>query len=148
MWQKLLSRFDFDRQAVDPVEQQKVALAVLLLECARADFEQSAVELAQVRTGLQQYFGLDPAALDRLLAAAGEQARAAVSMHEFVSHLNASLQPAEKIAILDLLWNVVYADGRLDAQEEHLLRKLADLLYVPHREFIATKLRAAERAHG
>ena len=59
MWQKLLRHFE--SPPVDPAVRQRLAVAVLLLECARADFDQSADEIAQVRSSLQRYFGLDAA---------------------------------------------------------------------------------------
>lgn len=138
MWQKLLRHFE--SPPVDEAARQRIAVAVLLLECARADFERSESEMAAVRSSLRGYLSLDDAALDRLLAEAGEKARQAVSLHEFVQRLNASMQPSDKIELITMLWRVAYADGRLDAQEEHLLRRLADLLYIPHGDFIATKL--------
>ena len=147
LWQRLFK--PFDAPPADPLERQQVAMAVLLLECARADFEHSAVEMAAVRSGLMQFFGIDEAALDAVLHDARHQSRQAVSLHDYVSRLNASLQPQDKRRLIDMLWRVVYADGRLDPNEEHLLRRLADLLYVPHREYIEAKL-GAERAldHG
>ena len=146
MWQKLLRHFE--SPPVDPAARQRLAVAVLLLECSRADFDQSVDELTQVRSSLQRYFGLDAAGLEALLAEAGEQVRQAVSLHEFVGSLNASLQPADKLQIMRMLWQVAYADGRLDVHEEHLLRKFAELLYVPHKDFIATKLEAAAQVQS
>ncbi|MDB5969416.1 MAG: TerB family tellurite resistance protein [Hydrocarboniphaga sp.] len=140
MWQKLLRHFE--SPPVDEAARQRLAVAVLLLECARADFERSENEMLAVRDALRRYLSLDDAALDRLLAEAGEQARQAVSLHEFVQRLNASMQPPDKIELISMLWRVAYADGRLDVHEEHLLRRLADLLYIPHQDFIATKLKA------
>lgn len=140
MWQKLLRHFE--APPADEPARQRLAMAVLLLECARADFERSDTEMAAVRDALRGYLALDDAQLDRLLDDAGEQARQAVSLHEFVQRLNRSMQPADKLELIAMLWRVAYADGRLDAHEEHLLRRLADLLYVPHGDFIATKLKA------
>lgn len=143
MWQKLLRHFE--SPPVDTAARQRIAIAVLLLECARADFERSDSEMAAVRQALRGYLSLDDAALEQLLAEAGERARQAVSLHEFVQRLNASMQPSDKIELIAMLWHVAYADGRLDVQEEHLLRRLADLLYIPHSDFIASKLQAEAR---
>jgi uncharacterized tellurite resistance protein B-like protein len=143
MWQKLLRHFE-SPPAEEPAR-QRLAMAVLLLECARADFERSDIEMAAVRDALRGHLSLDDAALDRLLAEAGEQARQAVSLHEFVQRLNKAMQPSDKLDLIAMLWRVAYADGRLDAHEEHLLRRLADLLYVPHGDFIALKLQAEAR---
>ena len=147
LWQRLLK--PFEAPPADPLARQRIAIAVLLLESARADFERSEVEMAAVRAGLVRYFGIDQAELDALLSQASDEARQAVSLHDYVARLNASLQPDDKRQLIALLWQVVYADGRLDPNEEHLLRRLADLLYVPHRDFIAAKLEAEQaQAHG
>ncbi len=145
MWQKLLQQFQSPPD--DPAARQRLATAVLLLECARADFEQNADELTLVRESLQRYFSLDAAGLDVLIAEATRESRQSVSLHDYVNNLNRALQPADKLELMQMLWEVAYADGRLDVHEEHLLRKLAELLYVPHRDFIALKLKVAAE-HG
>jgi uncharacterized tellurite resistance protein B-like protein len=139
MWKKLLSRIAAPPPA-DGDARQRTAVAVLLLECARADFQRSEAEMAVVREALRGYLGVDGAELDRLLAEAGEQAHRSVSLHDFVRHLNQSMQPSDKRALFAMLWRVAYADGRLDPDEEQMLRRLADMLYVPHQDYIATKL--------
>ena len=65
-----------------------------------------------------------------------------VSLYEFTSRLNEELSPEEKADTVEMLWRVAFADGRLDKYEEHLIRKAADLLHVPHRRFIRAKLKA------
>ncbi|SHG53156.1 Uncharacterized conserved protein, tellurite resistance protein B (TerB) family [Hydrocarboniphaga daqingensis] len=148
MWRKLLKQFE--TPPVDHAARQRVAVAVLLLECARADFEHSESEIAAVRESLAAYLGVTGAGLDQLLTEAGEQARQSVSLHDFVQRLNQSMQPSDKVELFRMLWRVAYADGRLDAHEEHLLRRLSDLLFLPHADFIATKLQAEARQtpHG
>lgn len=145
MWQRLLQRLESPPRE-DEDARRRLACAVLLLECARADFERHEAELDAVRAALAAHFGLDAPELERLLADAGEEARRAVSLHEYVERLNRRLQPPDKRRIMDMLWRVACADGRIDAHEEQLLRRLADLLHVPHRDYIAAKLAAAEAA--
>jgi len=72
MWRKLLKQFE--TPPVDHAARQRVAVAVLLLECARADFEHSESEIAAVRESLAAYLGVTGAGLDQLLTEAGEQA--------------------------------------------------------------------------
>lgn len=115
-------------------------MAMLLLECARADFEQQPAELDEVRRLLGSELGLSGAALDELLRDAGQTARESVSLHGAVSRLNAELAPDDKRRLMAWLWRVALADGRIDAHEEHLLRKLADLLHVAHADFVRTRL--------
>ena len=97
-----------------------------------------------VRQGLRQQFGLDDAALDKLLGEAGASARSAVSFHGPVSRLNTELSADQKRELMSWLWRVAAADGRVDPQEEGLLRKLAELLYIPHADYIRTKLEATD----
>lgn len=147
MWQRLLRRFEPTPEE-DGGYRRRLACAVLLLECARADFARSDAEIDVVRGALTNYFGLSVEDADALMQQAAMRAEQAVSLHEYVSRLNAELQPADKREIMAMLWRVAYADGHLDAHEEHLLRKLADLLFVPQQDYIRTKLDAAGEQDG
>lgn len=124
----------------DPHPPRDIAMAMLLLECARADFEHAPPELEAVRAALRENFGLDDAALDRLVGDAGRANRDTVSLHAPVARLNAELSAEDKRQLIGWLWRVALADGRLDPHEEHLLRRLADLLHVSHADFIRSKL--------
>ncbi len=126
------------RQA--PSEQLSVAL--LLTELARADFATPDVELQRIRDLLAQRYQLDPAQAAALLEQARATDRDAVSLYDYVQTLNTRLDPAGKRELMDMLWQVAYADGRLDKHEEHLLRKLAGLLYVSDEYYIKAKLAA------
>lgn len=140
MWKRWLDRLQAPEAESHPP--RDIATAVLLLECARADFEHAPAELDAVRAALRDAFALDEAALDRLVGEAGRSAREAVSLHGPVARLNAELSAEDKRGLIHWLWRVAAADGRIDAHEEHLLRKLADLLYVPHADYIRGKLAA------
>lgn len=130
-----------ERAGADP---EQLAAAVLLLEVARADYEHAPAERTALRAGLAREFGVAEAALDALLTQAEVRAQESVSLFDFVQALNRTLSPERKAGLIRLLWEVAHADGKVDAQEEHLLRRLADLLHVPHADFIRGKL-AAER---
>lgn len=140
MWNRWLTRLQSpDTQAHPP---RDIATAVLLLECARADFEHAPAELGAVRTALRETFALDDATLDGLIGDATRSARDAVSLHGPLARLNAELSADDKRDLIHWLWRVAAADGRIDPHEEHLLRKLADLLFLPHADFIRGKLAA------
>ncbi|NKF21641.1 TerB family tellurite resistance protein [Solimonas marina] len=126
------------KQAVD----RHLAMAVLLLETARADFERSDDELAVIREQLAHGLGLDPAQTDALLQRAADSAGTAVSLHSFVAALNDELDADGKRELLLWLWQVALADGRIEPREEALIRQLADLLFVPHADFIRTRMAA------
>lgn len=138
----MLKRFrKRDETPRGPVPARRLAVATLLVEIARADFEVDSAERTAIRRMLASAYGLDPETARSLVAEAERAAEEVVSLYEFTRRLNEELSPPEKVEIIEMLWRVAFADGRLDKYEEHLVRKAADLLYVPHRRFIRAKLK-------
>ncbi|MCY4450747.1 MAG: TerB family tellurite resistance protein [Immundisolibacterales bacterium] len=125
----------------EPVPASRNAVATLLVEVARADFEVDSSERTAIRRMLGAAYGLDAEAAGVLVAAAERDVEDSVSLYEFTRRLNEESSPKEKVEIIEMLWRVAFADGRLDKYEEHLVRKAADLLHVPHRRFIRAKLK-------
>jgi len=119
----------------------KVATVALLLETARADFNVQDSELASVARHAREFFTLSDDETDGLVKLAEEEAKNATSYYEFTSLINNGFSPEEKVKIIELMWQVAYADRELEKYEEALVRKIADLLYVPHAAFIAAKHR-------
>lgn len=119
---------------------QRIAAAVLLLEMAHVDHRHADEEYTEIRRQLKTHFGLDDAETEELVAEARPRAEESVSLYRFLKTLNDGLGPTEKREVLEMLWRVAYADRQLDPDEEHLLRELAELLYLPHSEFIRAKL--------
>lgn len=124
---------------------ESLSTALLLLELARADFDFGSVERDRVRALLAERYRLDDAAVDALLAQANARAQASVSLHEYVGTLNATLDGAAKRGLIEMLWQVAYADGRVDKHEEHLIRRLVDLLFIPMADYVRAR-EAAEAA--
>lgn len=141
-WKRWLSNLE-GRQA-EPHPPRDIAIAVLLLECARADFDNQPAELDAIRAALGAQFKLGAEEIDRVMGEATRSAASAVSLHGPVSRLNAELSADEKRSLMQWMWKVAAADGRVDPHEEHLLRKVADLLYIPHADYIRAKLGAVE----
>ena len=126
----------------------RVAGAALLVEMSRADYEVTPVERGAIERALRHVFELDPAAATELYREAERHADEATSLYEFTRLINDYFQPAEKETLIELLWCVAFAYGALDKYEEHLVRRVADLIYVSHGAFIRTKHRAIERSRG
>ena len=145
---KLLRDTASHAPAQSPADEQRLAAAVLLLEIARADYDHHDAERAALRAGLAREFGVPEAALDALLGEAAQKAQQSVSLFEFVQTLNRTMSPDEKRGLLRLLWQVAHADGRVDPHEEHLLRRIADMLHLDHADFIRGKLDTAPPAGG
>lgn len=123
-----------------------LATAILLIEVSRADFEQDETELASIRNLLLQHLSLCEEEVDTLLQSAHEKADQLVSLQHITRLMNEQLDQRGKVKVIELMWKVAYADGEKHHYEEHLLRKVADLLYVSHSDFIRARHQAEVNA--
>lgn len=128
------------RDQSDPSHGRRLAAAVLLLELEHADQRRDQSERAEIQRQLQRFFDLDADEVAALLESAESRSDESVSLHSFLRALNEGFDPSAKREVLEMLWRVAYADRHLDAHEESFLRQIADLLYLPHSEFIRAKL--------
>jgi uncharacterized tellurite resistance protein B-like protein len=126
----------------------RVATAVLLIEIARADFVVEASERERLRELLRQQFLLSDSELDALLDEAESDADRLVSIQHITRMLNQHYDHAMKRRVVEMMWQLVYADGEKSHYEEHLIRQIADLLYLSHGEFIQARHRAEESVTG
>lgn len=124
----------------------QLATAVLLVEVMRAEPQLAIAERYAVVAALRRKFSLAEDELERLVELAGQVARTAADFHQFTSVINAAFDQEQKIRMVEYMWQVAMADGHLDAHENHLIGKLADLLHVTHGQYIAARLRAREGA--
>lgn len=124
----------------------ELATAVLLVEVMRADAGSDPAEAREILDLLHRRFQLDDDELKRLLEAAEARSRAANDFFAFTSLLNEQLEQPQKVAVVEHMWQVAYADGDADAGEHHVISKVAGLLHVTHGEYIAAKLRARDAA--
>ena len=108
----------------------RFATAVLMVEVARADqvFEKS--ELVRLLELITSHFALSPEDAADLIDSAAEGAEDIVDLHEFTRLLHGHLTEREKAQVIGMLWQIAYADGRLDKYENSLVLKISDLLYV------------------
>ena len=118
-----------------------VATAALLLEMMRMDSAVTPEETAAAAGALRAR-GLTAQEVDTLLALAAEEAKQATDYFQFTSLINKHFSREQKIEVVENLWQVAFADGRLDAHEQHFMRKIADLLYISHADYIAARQRA------
>ena len=122
----------------------RVSTAALLIEVSRADFEQDDSELTHMRQLLAQQFSLNDVELGELMDQAHQEADDLVSLQHITRLLNEQFDQPMKKRVIEMMWQVVFADGVKDHYEEHLIRQVAELLYVPHSDFI----RARHKAEG
>lgn len=126
-----------------PEHRRHLAAAALLIETARADFTQDGVEEASMTALLQSSLDLTGKEVDDLLRLANQEVDAATSLYQFTRIVNDHFTPAQKTQLISDMWRVAYADGDVDKYEEHLIRRVADLVYVAHEDYIRAKLSAA-----
>ena len=108
----------------------RMATAVLMIDVARADHVFDESEFDEVLTLAESHFGLTPEDAAELVNRAGEKADDLVSAYDFTRILHEHLDHDEKARIVELLWRIAYADGRLDKYEDSLVLKISDLLHV------------------
>ena len=117
----------------------ELACAALMFEVARADFSVETTEQDAVTSLLTAQFNLGTDEVSTITEAAVEQADAATCLFEFTRTLNELASAEQERNLLVMMWRVAMADNELSRYEEHVIRKVADLLYVPHGDFIAAK---------
>jgi len=127
-------------------EKLQLAVAALLLEAATVvDGRFDARDRAIIRRLLDQRFDLSPSDAQELLAAAEQRAAGSAQLFGFTSTINGGLAHARKIDVIEMLWEVAYADGVLDPLEDSLLRRVGGLIDVSDHERGEAKQRVLRR---
>jgi len=125
-----------------------IAAAALLVEVARADHEQTAAEEATMGELLASSLRLSADEVRAVLDDAGDAVEEATSLFEFTRLVNEHYSIDEKRRLIRSMWRVALADQDLDKYEEHIIRRVAELIYLPHPEFIQTKHEAHSAANS
>jgi uncharacterized tellurite resistance protein B-like protein len=124
--------------------QLQLATAVLLLEAARCDFDLRADELNAVLGAVRRMMGLTEDEAVAVIRFAEEEVRQSKRLFEFTGLIDKNYSPEQKKALVQQLWQVVFADAQLVANEEYIVRKIADLLNVPLADFLDAKIKARD----
>jgi uncharacterized tellurite resistance protein B-like protein len=124
----------------------KVATAALLTEMVRMDGQVEQVERDAALNAVRAKFNLTEEEAATLIGLAEAEVRQAPDYYQFTSLINKHFTPEQKQRVIEQMWAIAYADAELNLYEEHLVRKIADLLYVPHATVIAAKIRARDGA--
>ena len=125
-------------------ERVPLAAAVLLLEVAHTDGEFHQAEQDLLGTLLKTHFAVSEESLRELLELAEETRTNSHDLHQFTREINKAYTQSEKEQIIEAVWQLVYADGRLDHYEEALMRQLGSLIGLSHRQLIEAKLKVAK----
>lgn len=119
----------------------RLAVGALLLEMTHMDGEIWPEQRKAVETAVLEHFELEQSESKELLELAEAERTESTDYFQFTSLINGIYTPEQKVSLVELLWKIAYANESLHQYEEHLVRKVANLLYVPHSAFIATKLK-------
>lgn len=122
----------------------QLATAALLIEMLRADAKRGSEEWDSVSRSLRSKFNLSDDETDNLLGLAEGQIQNATGYYEFTSLINKGFTYEQKVKVVEHLWEVAFSDTELDKHEEHMVRKIAELIHVAHKDFIEAKLRVRD----
>ena len=130
----------------DELEHQlQLACAALMIEVLYADYSVDQGEIDTLRKALQENFDLKKEEADKLIQLAEEERAQATDYYQFTSLINEFYTQQQKRELVTRLWQMAYADHTVHKFEEHLVRRLADLLHVPHSAFIQSKHKASSK---
>ena len=143
----LIDKFTSKSQALDDIKLEthddEIALStcVLLIEVSKSDDTYDESEKNKIVNIIQNKFSLDDNQMTFLLEIADKKNKEMISLYDWTSSINESYDYEQKKDLIKLLWDVAYADGRIDKYEDYTIRKISELLYVKHSDFIRMKLR-------
>ncbi|RDV25229.1 TerB family tellurite resistance protein [Alteromonas aestuariivivens] len=140
MLKAVLELFRKSAASATPGTSVELATAVLLSEIIRADHHADERELETYRTMLTSHFDLSDEALCALMDDGLQSSDEAVDLVQFTKVINAQCDSGEKQKILKSLWQIAFADSTIAPIEEHVIRRISELLYLPHSQFIKAKL--------
>jgi len=137
-----------DPEPAQTQDELRLAAACLLVEASMIDGEVDERETERLTIRLSEHFRMAPAEVAPLVARATEVAGDAVDWNRFTRVLKAEFDYEERVAMLEMLWEVVLADGELHAYEDSLLRRVAGLLHVEDHDRAAARHKAEARLSG
>ena len=122
-------------------DEMVLSICVLLIEVSKSDDDYDDSEKEKIIDLLKKQFSLNDDQIDILMMMADKKNDEIVSLHELTASLNKEYTYSEKKNVIKMLWDIAYSDGRIDKYEDYTIRKISDLLYIKHSDFIKAKLR-------
>lgn len=149
MFEKLKQLFTgSDEDSKDSAMSLELAAAALLIEVSKSDYQQDPAEIEKIRDLLVSRFSVSVADIEEFMTTAAAHNEDSTSLYPFTRYINDNCNNQEKYELIVALWEVALEDGNIDKYEDHLIRKISDLIYLPHTEFIRAKLTSTEKAAG
>ena len=143
-FKKIFKTEESEKPTIDDDTSTKACIA-LLLETSMADEVLDESELMALKNTLQKDFQINEDEIDELIDLAKENVEDSTSLYEFTRDINDNFDATERVKLIESMWKIAYADGNVDKYEEHIIRKVSNLIYVAHSDFIKAKLSAKEQ---
>ena len=124
-----------------------LACAALLIEVINSDHKLEEQETQAFFSVLQNNLNIPGEDIDELVELAENQAKEATSLYEFTSLINSDYDYSQKVGLIENMWRIAFSDNNLDKYEDHLIRKISDLIYVSHSDFIRAKLKVRDASN-
>ena len=139
---KFLANTDkVNEKDIESFDDMTLATCVLLIEVSISDDSYDDEEKDKIMGILKNKFNLDDIQINVLLEIADKKNQEMISLYDWTSKVNDIYDYDQKKDLIKLLWDVAFADGRIDKYEDHTIRKIADLIYVKHEDFMKAKHR-------
>tara|TARA_B100000700_G_scaffold32842_1_gene31521 strand:- start:434 stop:886 length:453 start_codon:yes stop_codon:yes gene_type:complete len=138
----LLSNFSNQEEEIEDekISSLDKACSALLIEVAYADkvFDES--EINSLKDSLKETYNIDEEIINELISDAKKTVDESTSLYEYTRVVNDEFNYSDKLELLSRIWKLAFADGNLDKYEDHLIRKISDLIHISHADFIKIKL--------
>ena len=121
------------------------ACIALMLETSMADDLLDESEIKTLKATLINDFKLEETEIDELIEISKKNVDDSTSLYDFTRDINDNFEAKERFKLIESMWKIAYADGNIDKFEEHIIRKVSNLIYVSHSDFIKAKISAKEK---
>ena len=143
-FKKIFNTEESQKPEIDDKTTTKACIA-LLLETSMADEILDDVEIEALKNTLVKDFEIHQTEVDELISLAKDNIADSTSLYEFTRDINDNFNTEQRVRLIESMWKIAYADGNIDKYEEHIIRKVSNLIYVAHSDFIKAKISAKEK---
>ncbi|MBT3697370.1 MAG: TerB family tellurite resistance protein [Gammaproteobacteria bacterium] len=138
----LNNKTNITQKDIESFDDEKIlSICIFLIEVSKSDDEYDDLEKSKIIDLLKKEFSLNDDQIKLVITLADQKNNEMISLHDFTEIVNNECSYSEKKDLIKMLWDVAYADGRIDKYEDYTIRKISDLLYIKHADFIKAKLR-------
>ena len=138
---------DSKTTAVDSEHALRLAMASLMIEVAESDYHDAQEERESILELIKNSFDLSDTETNEIIDLARQEHADSIDYFQFTSLINQHYSAAQRVELIEKLWKIAFADNHLDKHEEHVIRRIADLIHVAHSDFMKTKLKVQSQTN-